>query len=98
MEILGNRKFFISWGETSSFAIPHFTEEKYQTEEICLDAVKRNGLLLEFVKKEKQTIEICLAAVKQVGASYNIEGESSFNLSLNFFSSFVSVSFGSSDI
>jgi hypothetical protein len=34
-----------------------------QTEEICLEAVKHNGLLLRYVKE--QTKEICLEAVKE---------------------------------
>ena len=38
---------------------------KEQTPEICLKAVKQNGLALYFVKE--QTPEICLAAVKQNG-------------------------------
>jgi hypothetical protein len=38
---------------------------KNKTPEICLEAVKQNGLALEFVKE--QTPEICLEAVKQDG-------------------------------
>jgi hypothetical protein len=40
-----------------------------QTEKICLEEVRRNGLALRFV--EKQTPEICLAAVKQNGFALN---------------------------
>ena len=39
--------------------------KKNQTEAICLEAVKQNGLALEYVNK--QTPEICLAAVRQNG-------------------------------
>jgi hypothetical protein len=35
-----------------------------QTEEICLAAVKQNGLALEYV--HDQTEEICLAAINQI--------------------------------
>ena len=35
---------------------------KKQTDEICLEAVKQNGLVLDYVKK--QTEEICIEAVK----------------------------------
>ncbi|MBQ3423162.1 MAG: DUF4116 domain-containing protein, partial [Romboutsia sp.] len=38
---------------------------KEQTEELCLEAVRRNGLLLEYVRE--QTPKICLVAVKQNG-------------------------------
>ena len=36
-----------------------------QTDEICLEAVKKNGLLLKYV--ENKTDEICLEAVKKNG-------------------------------
>ena len=38
--------------------------DKYQTPEICLEAVKQHGWALEFVKD--QTQEICLEAVKRM--------------------------------
>ncbi len=37
--------------------------QELQTPEICLTAVKQNGMALKYVKE--QTIEICLAAVKK---------------------------------
>ena len=40
---------------------------KNQTREICLAAVRRNGMALQFVKE--QTEEICLEAVKQKGSA-----------------------------
>ena len=40
------------------------TSEEQKTPEICLEAVKRNGALLEYVPEELRTAEICLEAVK----------------------------------
>ena len=48
---------------------------KDQTPEMCLLAVKQNGLLLPFVKV--QTPEICLTAVKQNGYALEYVNEQS---------------------
>lgn len=40
-----------------------------QTEEICLEAVRQNGLALEYVHEEFKTEELCLEAVKGEGCA-----------------------------
>ena len=40
-----------------------YVPSEYQTEELCMTAVKQNGWTLEYVKK--QTPEICLEAIKE---------------------------------
>ena len=42
-----------------------YVPSEYQTEELCMTAVKQNGYALEYVKN--QTEEICMEAIKQNG-------------------------------
>ena len=40
------------------------TTESYSTIEECLEAVRKDGLNLEYIKEENQTEEVCLAAIR----------------------------------
>jgi hypothetical protein len=53
---------------------------KFQTEEICLAAVKQNGWALQYVKK--QTPEMCSVAVKQNGWALYYVVEQTFEIVL----------------
>ena len=54
---------YLFWFEDPS--LPPLTIIKHQSPELCLAAVKQDGIALKYVKE--QTPEICLAAVKQNG-------------------------------
>jgi hypothetical protein len=47
-----------------------------QTEQMCLEAVKQNGLALQYVKE--QTQEICLTAVGQNGYALSYVKEQTY--------------------
>ena len=53
-------------------------EIQNQTEEMCLLAVKQNGMALQFVKN--QTNEICLLAVKQNGMALQFVNDKEYKL------------------
>ena len=54
----------------------------HQTPEICLAAVKQNGLALQYVIISKRTPEVCLAAVKQNGNSLEYVEEQTHEICL----------------
>jgi len=39
--------------------------EKFKTTEMCLEALKQHGWVLEYVPKKLKTLELCLEAVKK---------------------------------
>jgi predicted SAM-dependent methyltransferase len=42
-----------------------YIDDKHKTYEMCFDAVKSNGLLLECVPSEHRTVELYREAIKQ---------------------------------
>lgn len=66
MEYINNEIYlkYLEMVQKDGLAIKHIPS-KYQTNELCMTAVKQNGWALRYV--EEQTPEICLEAVKKNG-------------------------------
>ena len=50
--------------------------DELRTEEICLEAVKQNGMVLQFLHIKLKTVEVCLEAVKSSGRALEYVSES----------------------
>ena len=58
--------FWISMIPDNGRALIHIkNKSSFLTEEICISAVQKNGLTLEYVDKQFQTEDVCTAAIKQ---------------------------------
>ena len=65
-----------------------FKNMKVKTPKVCLEAVKKDGMLLEFVDEENQTEESCLEAIRQNPKSFKLVINETENISMEVIKSF----------